>query len=131
MTLDFASPCGKCVLSFEDDGKVAYAYLKKEDVIVGDIWIYNRCSAPPSSEWDDRGNIPFANCQGFVGPGAQVRAVVAKDDVKIDWETDENGPVAYVYIFEDLFGVVGVGDKPGCARHALKDGPLAKVMEIE
>ena len=34
----------------------------------------------------------------------------------------------YVYIFEDLYGVLGVEDEPGYARFAIKDGPLARVM---
>ena len=36
-----------------------------------------------------------------------------------------------IYVFGDLFGVVGVGDSPGYARHASRSGPLARLMEIE
>jgi hypothetical protein len=30
LMLNFVSPCGSYMLTFEDDGKVAYAYMKKE-----------------------------------------------------------------------------------------------------
>jgi len=50
------------------------------------------------------------------------------EDVYVTWESDDKGPVAYVYVLENLLGVVGVDDKPGCARFAIRDGPLAKIM---
>lgn len=131
LTLDFRSPCGLFKLTFEDDGKVAYAYLKKDKQIVGDVWLYNRCPAPPRTEWSDRKNIPFANCQGYLTEKGTVSKPVGQEDVILEWKTDEEGPVAYIYIFEELYGVVGVGDKPGYARFAGKSGPLAKVMQIE
>ena len=56
---------------------------------------------------------------------------VGPEQVHVEWRSEGKDPVAYVYIFENLLGVVGVGDKPGCARFALRDGPLAKVMVIE
>ena len=48
----------------------------------------------------------------------------------VTWEEDANGAVAYVYLFEDLTGVIGCGDHPGYARMASKDGPLARMMHI-
>jgi len=39
LLLGFVSPCGKYALTFEDDGKVAYAYLKEENRIVGDVLV--------------------------------------------------------------------------------------------
>lgn len=117
-------------LTFEDDGKVAYAYLKNSEIIVGDVWLYNRCPTPDISEWDDPRNIPFANCNGYIAQGGKMLKNVSAEDVFIDWDEDENGPVAYVYIFEDLYGVLGVNDKPGYARFVTKSGPVAKVMEI-
>ena len=46
LIINFPSPCKSYTLTFEGDSKVAYAYLKKEDKIVGDVWIYNRCETP-------------------------------------------------------------------------------------
>ncbi len=130
LLLDFRSPCGSFTLTFEDDGKVAYAYLKREGAIVGDVWLYNRCPTPSAPEWSDPRKIPFANPLEYVTENARIEAVVGDGDILVDWEGQGDEVVAYVYLFEDLIGVVGVGDKPGYARFAAKDGPLAQVMEI-
>jgi hypothetical protein len=129
--LNFEAPVEGYGLTFEDDGKVAYAYLKKDTEIVGDVWLYNRCEAPDSSEWRDKGNIPFANCANYIGSEGRMLEPITSQDVAVIWETEDGQPVSYIYILRDLFGVVGPGDKPGYARHAIKSGPLAKVMEIE
>lgn len=98
--------------------------------IVGDVWLYNRGPTPKSPEWTTPENIPFANCRDYVRRGGRVTAHVRVEDVQVEWDYEEESPVAYVYIFTGLYGVVGVGDKPGYARFARKDGPLAKVLEI-
>jgi hypothetical protein len=131
LLLEFDSPCGRYALSFEDDGKVAYAYLKHDGEVVGDVWLYNRCPTPTSPEWKDRKKIPFANCVPYVRNGGRMTKAVLSKNVNVDWDDGANGPVAYIYLFGDLYGVVGIGDKPGYARFAAKDGPLGKVMEIE
>ena len=47
---------------FDDDGRVAYAYLLAPDEhIVSDVWLYNRCESPLQPEWPDQEKIPFAN----------------------------------------------------------------------
>lgn len=130
--LDFMSPCGRYKLSFEDNGKVAYAYLKERQSaeILGDVWLYNRCEAPTDQEWKDPTNIPFANLRENINDQGRLEKPITMSDVLVNWEYEEEIPVAYVYIEGNLFGVVGVGDKPGYARNAIKDGRLAKVMEI-
>ncbi|APZ95413.1 hypothetical protein [Fuerstiella marisgermanici] len=127
MMLDFYSPDGSVKLTVEDDGKVAYGYLKMDNRIVGDVWLYNRIQAPPKSEWANKANIPFANCEEFVLEGGTILRPVAPNEISAEWE---NGLDAYVYVREDLFAVVGVGDKPGYARYAASDSPLARVMQI-
>lgn len=131
--VDFVSPCRKFRIAFDDNGKVAYAYLKTQNAVVGDVWLYNRGTTPSVPEWGDRNKAPFANPRGYAGKGGLLRRKVCEDDVSVEWyyEDDETTPVAYIYVFQDLYGVVGVGDKPGYARHALKNGPLAKVMDID
>ena len=119
------------MLAVEDDGKVAYAYLKDRDGIVGDVWLYNRCPTPEDPEWDDRGKIPFANSRAYVSERGRLETEIDASDINVDWEFEQGMPVAFVYIARDLYGVVGVGDKPGSARFAIKDGPLARVMVID
>jgi len=130
MLIDFKWPHDNLVLSFEVDEKVAYAYLKHEGHIVGDVWLYNRCDAPTVGEWQDKQNIPFANCLGYVSPEGTIADAISEHDVSVEWEDPDPFPDAYVYIGEDLFGVVGIGDRPGYARFAIRDSPLARVMEI-
>jgi hypothetical protein len=98
---------------------------------VGDVWLYNRCPTPRSAEWTTPENLPFANCREYVARGGRVTEPVGAEDVQVDWEYEGESPVAYVYVFGELHGVVGVGDKPGYARLARKDGPLARVLEVE
>jgi hypothetical protein len=128
MIIDFESDNDSYMLTFEDDGKVAYAYLKKEGTVVGDVWLYNRCPTPEEPEWSDKVNIPFANSKEYAGEEGRILREVRTGDVLVAWQADKNGPLAYVYLFDDLCGVIGVGDKPGYARYAARDGPLAKVM---
>lgn len=129
LILNFTSPCDSYILTFEDDGKVGYAYLRKGDDIVGDVWLYNRCQTPTEPEWRDKSKIPFANSTAYVSLGAQLKQALTSRDILVDWD-DKTGSIAYIYIFEDLYGVVDPGDKPGYARFASEDGPLAQVMEI-
>lgn len=131
MLQEFTSDCGNYSLVFDDDGKVAYAYLKKGKKIVGDVWLYNRCKTPDSPEWKDKSKIPFANSKEYVLPESRINRQVLESNVNVNWEYEAEKPVAYVYVFEDLLGVIGVGDKPGYARFAAKDGPLAKAMQFE
>ncbi len=131
LILNFKSPSDSFSLTFEDNGKVAYAYLKQEDKCVGDSWLYNRCLTPEVPEWKDRDNMPFANSKDYMSEDGKMSRDVGIEDVLVDWEEEEQGPVAYIYLFEDLYGVVGVNDKLGYARFATKDSPLARVMDIE
>ena len=128
---DYDSPCGTLTLTFEDDGKVAYAYLKQGGVIVGDVWIYNRCMTPDEPEWKDRAKLPFANSRAYTSKEAHVRKLVTFDDVRVEWRDADPYPVACVYLFGDLVATVGVGDKPGYSVFAAKDGPLAKRLAVE
>lgn len=133
LMLDFTSPCGSYLLTIEDDGKVAYAYLKEKaaGTIVGDVWLYNRCPSPADPEWSDPANAPFANPQAYVSSEARVLEEVGDCNFIVDWEGAETDVVAYIYLFGDLLAVVGVGDRPGYARLATTSNRLARVMEIE
>ena len=131
LILNFQSPEPAVTLIFEDNGKVAYAYLKKNGDIVGDVWLYNRCNTPNEPEWNNRKNIPFANSHEFVSDDGHMDKLINSEDILVDWDTDDSGqPLAYIYLFEDLLGVVGIGDKPGYARFSIKNSPIAKVMDI-
>jgi len=127
LMLNFQSPIKSTTLTFEDNGKVAYAYLKDDGNIIGDVWLYNHTNIE-TPEWNDIKNIPFLNPEEYIDVKGIMQKSLTMHDVLVNWEKDGNMLVAYIYIFEDLYGVVGVGDKPGYARFAIKNGPLAKIM---
>ena len=132
LILNFKAPTEFYTLTFEDNGRVAYAYLKKNQEIVGDVWLYNRCLAPEIPEWDNnKGNIPYANTKSNITKEGKIEENVGVDDVRINWDEEDDHPVAYIYIFENLYGVIGVNDKPGYARFAIKDSAVALILEVE
>src|SRR5436305_1866198 len=132
LMLNFDSPYGEYIITFEDSGKAAYAYLKRKGRILSAVWLYNRCPTPASSEeWSDPSNIPFANCAGYMSEAGRIQKNVGPGDVLINWESAEHGVAGYIYVFEDLYGVLDELDKVGYARFAVKESPLARVMEIE
>jgi hypothetical protein len=112
----------------EQDSKVAYAYLRRGEEIVGDVWLYNRGPAPARSEWDDPARTPFANVAGYVRdepPPTGVR----EDDVSCRWRRGSEGLEAVdVLIRGTVYGRLAPGTKPGWARLASRDGPCAKVL---
>jgi hypothetical protein len=126
---DFLSPCGDFKLTFDDNGKVAYAYLKRGTTIVGDVWVYNRCPTPEQPEWKDRRNLPFANCREFMTEEGHFDQAIDLDSIRVEWQYATGQPKAIVYLSNRLVASVGVNDKPGSCRFASKDGPLARVLK--
>jgi hypothetical protein len=125
---EFVSPGGEFRLRFDDDGKVAYAYLIKGDTIVGDVWLYNRCSAPDQSEWENPENLPFANLPEFTSVDGHFELAVQMGDILVNWQYTGKQARAFVFLNGALVASVGEGEKPGYCRFALKDGPCAKVL---
>ena len=51
-------------------------------------------------------------------------------DIVIRWRRDEQeNELADILVDDLVIGRLGAGQKPGWARAAMKDGPLAKVLE--
>lgn len=118
---------------FNDDGRVAYAYLLDEtESIVGDVWLYNRCSTPVEPEWKEPENMPFANPQAYVnGITHDVFQVVDTiSDVNVAWGNESGRVKANILIHNELFATLIEGIKPGWSALASKDGPLAKVLDL-
>lgn len=112
----------------EDDGRVCYAYLLSPDrQIAGDVWLYNRCVAPKEPEWTDRTKAPFANPHSFVEDRQDFSLPIREAEITVEWLSDEqNKRLAEIFVHDFLIGRLQVGSKPGWARAAAKDGPLAK-----
>ncbi len=108
----------------DDDDRVVYAYLRIDDRIVGDVWLYNRVTAPADVDWEDRASAPFLNPREFTneaeGPGFD------SADFRVQWESDTNGqPIARIFANEEILGILASGKKPGWSAYASRSGPLA------
>jgi hypothetical protein len=67
----------------EDDGRVAYAYLMKDENIIGDVWLYNQLDAPENTNWDHK-KMPFLNPIEFIAEGMLISPI--KHDNEINCE---------------------------------------------
>ena len=125
LMLFFESPCGRYQFRFDDDGKVAYGYLLENDSIIGDVWLYNRCSTPDKPEWKDKANIPFANCLPYAREEDRVQTEITAEDLKrglvAHWNFDEGAGQT----LKDTSGhghdgaIVGSSWSNGCVRGGL------------
>jgi hypothetical protein len=115
-------------VAFEDDGRVAYAYLRHDAKIVSDVWLYNSAPTPAQPEWRDRSKMPFLNPQGFV---TDKRPPVPSrpEDVSARWvyDGDELKEVE-IFLKGELWAKLAPGVKPGWSKAAAKVGPLAKPL---
>ncbi len=110
----------------EDDGRVAYAYLREKERIIADVWLYNRCNAPQEADWTDPSKAPFLNpishaiddSQGFIEERRDVDAV---------WHEDAAMSVT-IRIRGVDWAVLIPGARPGWCRLARKAGPLARPL---
>jgi hypothetical protein len=116
----------RCVV--EDNGRVAYAYLIRENKMIGDLWLYNQAESPTEPEWRDRTKMPFLNPASFVDMGAMSQPLQSSDDIAAEWELGGDGVATKValYLHGQLYGVLAPMVKPGWCVAVLKDGPLAK-----
>ncbi len=118
----------RCVV--EDDGRVAYAYLVRENRMIGDVWLYNQAESPIEPEWRDRIKMPFLNPVSYVNLEAMAPPLKSRDDLAVAWEVGKEGIVTQVsvYLHGRLYGILEPMAKPGWCVAALKDGPLAKCL---
>jgi hypothetical protein len=114
---------------FEDNGRVAYLYLRKAGKVVGDVWLYNQGPPPREPEWGDRSLMPFRNPEGFAFPG-KVAPVEGESDLEFSWWHGPMGELVHLdlWIRGERFARVCEGSKPGWSRLAARKGPLAKPL---
>ena len=113
---------------FEDDGKVAYAYLLEDGRIVGDVWLYNAAPTPDEPEWRDRSKAPFLNPRRFAS-AEPFRPATEEADVDLSWTKDPEGNlILRISLHGAYHAMLTPGSKPGWCRLAVNDGPLASVL---
>jgi hypothetical protein len=115
---------------FEDDWKAAYAYLRDPaKSIVSDVWLYNAKDTPETPEWPDRTKMPYANPKGFA-LDEPPPVVQRPEDVTVTWIGDGTQlDHADVKLNGLLYGRLAPGAKPGWAKLAGREGPLALPLE--
>jgi hypothetical protein len=125
----FDHPDGVHALVFEDDGRVAYAYMLECGRIISHVWLYNRCPTPLKPGWDQKITEPYPNPMKYVIEAKPIFPSSAVD-IQVDWKNEgpNNQPQALVSICGVLHASVTKGEKPGRCRLARISGPLAKVM---
>lgn len=121
--LRFEAPDGLRDVVLEDDGVVAYAYLREQGHIRSDVWLYNVGESPAVPDWEGSATPPFRNPKPFarendLGRISETRAVVRV------WSEDG----VQVSIDGIVWAELERGAKPGRSRLAVRDGPLALVF---
>lgn len=111
---------------FEDDGRVAYAYLLKGGDIIADVWLYNHGEPPDEPEWEDPTRMPFANPNGFASP-KPFNPITDASDISFKWNAG-NPPTVKIFIRGEPFAKLIPGSKPGWSKLAIRDGPLALTL---
>jgi hypothetical protein len=120
-----------CSLFFEDNGKVAYAYIIENDEVISDVWLYNHGYPPEQPEWKDKSKMPFRNPRSYVCEHSFL-PVKKIEEVTVKWIGQENNQgviVAQLSIRDKIHAYLKSGSKPGWSRMAIKDGPLAKTLD--
>jgi hypothetical protein len=126
--LEFHHESTGCSLVIDDDGRVAYAYLRDpECAIIGDVWLYNRAPAA-DADWADPAQVPLPNPPSFACPlpGEPPSA----EDLTVRWAVDETLLLADVLVRGTLLARLSPGAAPGWNVLAIADGPLAQVLEL-
>ncbi len=116
-------------LLIKDDGRVAYAYLYEgEDIIIGDVWLYNQQEPPAISFWREE-DAPFLNPKEYLAKDAAIKPITAESEVRCEWtESKDDGLIEVgIYIRDKFIASVASGSKPGWSVLVAKDGPLAYV----
>ncbi len=113
----------------EDDGRVAYAYLLKDEDIIADVWLYNHELAPAVANWEES-DVPFINATIFIKAEAYANPIQNENELDFKWALANEIIVVSIYINGILIACLKPGDFPGFSTMVVKDGPLAKVYEF-
>ena len=130
--LKYQHPDSDLELIFDDDGRVAYAYLCRGQEMIADVWLYNHGVAPQNPEWKDGPEkMPFRNSVKFTG-AVTFEPITSQEEIEVRWPRNANGVVcAELFLRGKLHARLIAFDKPGECVLALKNGPVARVLTNE
>jgi hypothetical protein len=113
---------------FDDDGRVAWAYLRTLDgEVIGDVWLYNHGPAPAEADWTDTTRVPFLNPAALAHDLDQPPAK-KRSDVTVEWTLDGELLLADIFLRGTLLARLSPGAQPGWSTLAKDDGPCARVL---
>jgi len=118
-----AEPAGTRAVIIEEDGVVAYAYLRDGDALVGDVWLYNVGADPASVDWHDPALMPFCNPAAYCGDAPLPRL---RDDAVVKCRWSAQGVL--VVVDGVPWALLERDARPGWSRNARVAGPLARPL---
>ncbi len=129
ITIEFKNTVYGMSAIFEQNSKVAYAYLLEQGEFVSDVWLYNVDYAPQNPEWKDRlCDMPFRNSIQYVSSPV-FQPVVDPKEIHVKWiENNDGNIIVNIFIRGELMGVLQKSYKPGWSKMASSDSPIAKVL---
>lgn len=107
----------------EDDTRVAYAYLLRNNEIVSDVWLYNSMEPPDVVDWKELGNAPFFNTAEYTDDLGNGNTDVL-GGIEITWSISKKVS-AFVELNNGVKALLKEGAKPGWSNNVKKSGPLA------
>jgi hypothetical protein len=111
---------------FDDNGKVAYAFLCYGQEIITDVWLYNVAPAP---EMPGNDTPPLLNAREFIVATPYPR-IERAEDVEFRFMTPGEIQTLYVdvYLRGKLHARLKPNEQPGWCCLAIKDTDIARVM---
>jgi hypothetical protein len=104
------------------------------NVIVGDVWLYNRAKTPEEVNWAIKENMPFLNSSEY-SKVSDIAILNNADSVSVKWffidKDKEKSLLQEVRVYFDgkIVAILKHGSKPGWSINAKQNGPLAKVID--
>lgn len=113
---------------FDDNGRVAYAFLCYQEDIITDVWLYNVLPAPDKVGLDAP---PHLNGKAHIKPDTFPR-IQAASEVEFRWNTPGDIKTLYVdvYLRGELHARLKPDEQPGWCRLATEDTDLARVLTL-
>jgi len=128
LLLEFTHDVTGFTVCVDDDGRVAWAYLRAPDgALVGDVWLYNHGPAPDEVDWTDPSAVPFLNPSSHARDLGQAPPR-GRDDFSVEWTLDGELLLADIFLRGELLARLTPGSQPGWSTLAKEDGPCARVL---
>jgi hypothetical protein len=122
--LEFRHAETGCSVVIDDDGRVAWAYLRgPEEDIIGDVWLFNRVSVAQAPDWADPSQAPFLNPPSLARP---LERLPTPSELTVRWALDGPLLLADVLVRGELLARLTPGSAPGWNVLATVSGPCAQ-----